>query len=492
MYSCGDDGLLLRHDLSRGLEFEAGVDGALNMRRNQNARKYQPLDSIEAHDEMAALKLSVHPEIDSIVLTSGQDGSITLWDFRSKTAEVGRIDSANSQKLRDLRMSFKSSGPFQGYDLNLLEFHTTLSPLYSTSVANPVDTSSVSFSPCGTLFGATFQKWYPTIYSIHDPFPLATLRSKVDGIRFRGPSVGQPMMAALQRPVRGYLSTCTIKTGAFGGGGDVDFLGKQRGKSSWKRNPGGLVFSVGSDDRRAYVWEVPNKEFLVSKRVDVDPARDFGGSGGLDKRQAAIAFVGDKGEKKVPYEVEEEAFSVGEHRSIVNSVLFHPSLPLIVTAGVEKIVRVFSPFPFSNYNETLENKSDTVPRLNALPLLTGMFDDFEATTREDTWTLADFDRLIIRESNRNTLWNNLDDLSSDTSDGDDDSSDSDDSDDSNGSSDSWETMSEDVNEEEVSSNRSPHFISLEEVESDSEQELEDAFTNTEELLHGKRKRGNSD
>jgi len=39
-------------------------------------------------------------------------------------------------------------------------------------------------------------------------------------------------------------------------------------------------------------------------------------------------------------------FTLKSHRSIVNSLLFHPHLPLIYTAGVEKLVRMFSPFPF--------------------------------------------------------------------------------------------------------------------------------------------------
>jgi hypothetical protein len=35
-------------------------------------------------------------------------------------------------------------------------------------------------------------------------------------------------------------------------------------------------------------------------------------------------------------------------RSIINNLVFHPDLPLIATSGVEKTVRVFSPFPLSN------------------------------------------------------------------------------------------------------------------------------------------------
>ncbi len=47
-----------------------------------------------------------------------------------------------------------------------------------------------------------------------------------------------------------------------------------------------------------------------------------------------------------PQVIQKESFTLKPHRSIVNSTLFHPHFPLIFTAGVEKIVRQFSPFPY--------------------------------------------------------------------------------------------------------------------------------------------------
>jgi hypothetical protein len=57
---------------------------------------------------------------------------------------------------------------------------------------------------------------------------------------------------------------------------------------------------------------------------------------------------GSKRRRVLPHMIPKEDFTLQGHRSIVNSVLFHPHQPLIVTAGVEKIVRQFSPFPYSH------------------------------------------------------------------------------------------------------------------------------------------------
>ncbi|KAJ3059946.1 hypothetical protein HDU98_004037, partial [Podochytrium sp. JEL0797] len=245
----------------------------------------------------------------------------------------------------------------------------------------------------------------------------------------------------------GYSSTCTIKTGAFGGTATLDYLGKSR-----KHNTSSFVFGVGSDDRRAYVWEVPPKEFLLSRREEVDAVVDFGRRRRFEEDR--VAFVGDNGVKKVPFEVSEEAFSVGVHRSIVNSILFHPKIPLVVTAGVEKICRVFSPFPFRDFDDVQDNKTDTIPRDNfgyrSQPIM-----GLSGALREDIRTLIVFDRLIERESQRNTLWNDSEDIpGSDDSDSEDGSSADDDENGSwettsgeGGSELEWETADEDASED---------------------------------------------
>lgn len=87
-------------------------------------------------------------------------------------------------------------------------------------------------------------------------------------------------------------------------------------------------------------------------------------------------------------------FTLKSHRSIVNSLIFHPHLPLIYTAGVEKLVRIFSPFPFIDptlisstqerikgtlvpYNVQQGELSEDASVLNFFDMLHGSEDSFE-------------------------------------------------------------------------------------------------------------------
>ncbi|ORY43622.1 WD40 repeat-like protein [Rhizoclosmatium globosum] len=385
IYSCANDSLLLRHDANRGILGGGAIDGSSGAarRRQRNRRSYQPLDEILAHNEMAVLKLSIHPEEDQVVLTSGQDGTIALWDFRAKKHEQGRLTSMNSQNcvtfnptmpnlfltcdeaggifLRDLRKSFTTTTTNPSPLLQ--HYNTTLSTGPHTS--NPLDTTSVAFSPCGTMFGATFQKWYPALYSLRDPFPLAFFKSIVDGVRFHGPTA----------------STARVRSRRvlLGGGGvnGVEYLRERRYGGSIGGE--GYVFGCGSDDRYAYVWEVPGREWVKEKREEVNPY---------------LSLLG-----------------------MWKGVLFADRVPLIVTAGVEKVVRIHSNYAFGDYDEEKDNKKATVPRPHGLR--PGPPDPGNST-EEDLHILMDFDRLVIRECSRNTVWDAPDGFDFDSSDGDDD------------------------------------------------------------------------
>ncbi|KAJ3063236.1 hypothetical protein HDU99_004935, partial [Rhizoclosmatium hyalinum] len=134
-------------------------------------------------------------------------------------------------------------------------------------------------------------------------------------------------------------------------------------------------------------------------------------------------------------------------------VLFADRVPLIVTAGVEKVVRIHSNYAFGDYDEEKDNKKDTAPRLYGLR--PGPPDPGNST-EEDLHILMDFDRLVIRECSRNTVWDAPDGFDFDSSDGDDDDDeddmwDDDDVDDFGGldvddgweTEDSWETVGDD-------------------------------------------------
>ncbi|KAI8617717.1 WD40-repeat-containing domain protein [Chytriomyces sp. MP71] len=398
MYSCANDGLLLKHDVSRGIsdykhhrtlssssasEVSSLKSPAAKRQRRNNSEVFKgpdPLESIDGHDGGAVLKLSMHPETEDVVLTCGQDGSVALWDFRASQHAQGRIETVFSQNcvtfnpamtnlflnaddfgniiLRDIRTAFTSTSAVQGNGYPyLLKFHTTLSKPNRPYTSNPIDTTSVAFTPCGTLFAATFQKWRPTLYTLRDSFPLAMFKSRQDGIKFHGRGRDAIVRGAGGDVLDGCSSSCTIKTGAFG---DALAAGYPMSRSGVDRSSG-FVFGMGSDDRRAYVWDVPREAWLMDRRRSVDAFADatmeVGGGTGRD-----VAFVSKEGVKKIPFLVEEELFSMAGHRSVVNSVAFHPRMPLIATAGVEKVVRLFSPYAWSDYDEEKDNKTDSVHR----------------------------------------------------------------------------------------------------------------------------------
>ncbi|KAJ3126287.1 hypothetical protein HK100_010342 [Physocladia obscura] len=315
LYSCGNDGLLVRYDISRAGNLGIAV---------------APESTEVAHESFAALKLSICPKNDNIVLTSGQDGSIALWDMRCSSRRLqGRISSSNCQNcvtfnptmpdlflssddaghiiLRDLRMS-----GFENSDKKLYQYVTQLCETSRLQIANPIDTTSVVFSPCGKMFAATMQKWRPTLYSTSDSFPIAIFKSESDGLWHKS-SLSSLSTA---RVLHGYSSSCTIKSGAFGDSTLIDYLGNcaqesmgsEHSSNRWyiesnEQGGGGLVFSVGSDDRRAYVWEVPKVSFLMDRRTQCEKFTEWSNA-------SAIIYADNNGKSVKPFEICKEAYSI--------------------------------------------------------------------------------------------------------------------------------------------------------------------------------------
>jgi hypothetical protein len=56
-----------------------------------------------------------------------------------------------------------------------------------------------------------------------------------------------------------------------------------------------------------------------------------------------------KGAKFYPRVISSPSYALKNHKSLVNSVLSHPELPCLVTAGVEKVFRFFSAWPMHGF-----------------------------------------------------------------------------------------------------------------------------------------------
>ncbi|KAJ3193707.1 hypothetical protein HK101_004336 [Irineochytrium annulatum] len=167
------------------------------------------------------------------------------------------------------------------------------------------------------------------------------------------------------------------------------------------------LFAMGSDDFRAYVWEIPPVGELLERRKEV-------GKVGECRPPDCVEVIGPKKRRYVPCMIEEERFALQGHRSIVNSVVFHPHLPLIATAGVEKVVRLFAPFPLTS--DCVDAPALRPVSSNPRPRSLFQDDRHEETMEEDISTLRQFDYLLLSESFHDALWGSGGDSSGESDD----------------------------------------------------------------------------
>lgn len=183
-----------------------------------------------------------------------------------------------------------------------------------------------------------------------------------------------------------------------------------------------LYYAAGSDDFRAYIWKVPSTELLLSQRTNANKfvrLSDWEAPGGLTSR---ISFatretskdaddeaetgnvIGEHRVRTIPVEVNEaNGGIISGHQSIVNTTLFHPTLPYLVTCGIEKAIRVHS----SGANDGVAREPFVQRVKGTLKQTDGESDDDSegeyddegqaVTTTESVKTLEYFDRVLERE-----------------------------------------------------------------------------------------------
>nr|XP_015824675.2 DDB1- and CUL4-associated factor 5 [Nothobranchius furzeri] len=153
---------------------------------------------------------------------------------------------------------------------------------------------------------------------------------------------------------QGYFNSCTMKSCCFAGDKDQYILS-------------------GSDDFNLYMWKIPN-----------DP--EAGGPG----RVVNGAFMVLKG-----------------HRSIVNQVRFNPHTYMICSSGVEKVIKLWSPYQQPDSEGDLESRVEDKSRslysheeyINlVLNSGSGLSHDYiTQSIEEDPRMMAFFDSLVRRE-----------------------------------------------------------------------------------------------
>ncbi|KAI0670884.1 WD40 repeat-like protein [Trametes maxima] len=364
---------------------------------NKRAPSNSPSSSHNQHDDCIRA-ISCHPEQDPIFLSASEDGRIVLHDMRANNrytqaqATLQQIapfscvqyhptipqlfatsDTRGVVCLRDVRMAFgpRSQRRNQG---TVHKYVTSITMQGLGRMARP-ETSSLVFDRDGRRLALTMLHHLPTLYSLNDPYPIATFsgRHLPDGSPVPG---GE----------RTWSNSCTMKHGSFGGFGlDTDDY-----------------FAHGSDDFRAYVWKIPTDAALRERRNVVTHYEwdRFPRPGEIGYAESYV------GPRYVPVELSVPHARLAGHNSIVNTALIHPSRPYLLTAGIERFIRLHSPTSVTPSTEPL---SPTPQEVRAVPesdrnsrmLLyraMGIIDDpADDDDEDDAQAIALFDQILRTE-----------------------------------------------------------------------------------------------
>ncbi|KAI0770187.1 WD40 repeat-like protein [Fomes fomentarius] len=343
------------------------------------------------HDSIRAI--SCHPEQDQLFLSAAEDGRIILHDMRANPqhTRTQRIFQHNAEFtcveyhptmanifatsdnrgqvcLRDVRMAF---GPLsQRREEGIIhKYVTTVAKQGVARMARP-EASSLTFDSEGRRLAVTMQHHIPTLYALNDLYPIATF----SGRHFRD---GSPVPPGVQT----YSNSCTMKHGSFGG------LGSNRD----------MFYVEGSDDFRTYVWKVPEVSALLEGR-DVVSYSEWT----MNKRPGEIGYSSSLlGPRYVPVDISVPLARLTGHDSIVNTALIHPYRPYILTAGIERYIRLHSPTEASPCTEPLSLTPTEVRSITtAFPRnrrLFGTVDELMDDDDDDSQAITLFDHILRQE-----------------------------------------------------------------------------------------------
>ncbi|GEM11148.1 WD repeat domain 22 [Rhodotorula toruloides] len=294
---------LAAHPSNPYLFLAASADGTL---RSHDVRIPNPVSVLP--DVCAMNDIAYHPLTPEMMVYAGDDGQVGLLDARTAWRDPSSGPASRVHLARDVAVV--------QYEARLTRRKTASSPLQCAAPG----ISSAVFSSSGSIICATLSGHLPTLYELNDPSPLANFASP-------GPPDSAPLARPMSSPSserhsalsfpHGYRNTTTTKHDSFGGS-----LGASPGD--------GLLYAAGSDDFRVYVWEVPCLEALKEQRCKLE--KDQLRTGDMYFRKDDISpFIR-------PFSISPASSLLTGHRSVVNTALFHPNVPLLYTSGVEKIV----------------------------------------------------------------------------------------------------------------------------------------------------------
>ncbi|PLW52472.1 hypothetical protein PCANC_10609 [Puccinia coronata f. sp. avenae] len=374
----------------------------------RNSSAHSAVSVLTQHAE-SCRRVACHPQEYSCLLSAGEDGKVFRHDLRTP-------DQPNNAPLLEARAQYtdlcwnpvspdlflaSTNHTIRLYDRRKLGSNPTANlqsclVSYTTNLMKPKplfrighpEISSVTIDPTGQLLGAMMSKWYPTIWSLDDPHPLAVLKS-------------EPTVDGDAQTQGGFRDVCTIKHGGFSNHVHSD----------------STYFAGGSDDFRCYGWKIPSVAEMESQRCEIKSVSDWPGEATVDTCAYGSKIY------TVPVSISKPSIKLHGHRSIPNSVLFHPYLPLVCTSGVEKLVKVHSARRVGWYaHQSTDSRAQmtsttvraTMSMADRIPFIFGpshRAQQYSAARPEDEdlETLAMFDALLEREKDdHQALWYGLD------------------------------------------------------------------------------------
>lgn len=139
------------------------------------------------------------------------------------------------------------------------------------------------FSPAVPSLTGEAQQWYPVIYALNDPDPLAvcTGRNLPDG-----------SLVPLGQRTYSNISTMKVKTFFYAFWGMLIWV-MQHGSFGGPALSRDEYYAAGSSDFRAYVWKIPDSSHLVQQRqhLDIDQWATFTHGDVVGEPRFSHAFV---------------------------------------------------------------------------------------------------------------------------------------------------------------------------------------------------------
>ncbi|XP_065320672.1 putative uncharacterized protein DDB_G0277255 isoform X2 [Gordionus sp. m RMFG-2023] len=305
LFSSGNDEQVIHHDL------------------NKNTAK-----NVFLYDD-AIYGLSVDPFNDNIFCVACEDGQVLMTDARTikdsvrvasytspfhsvmhHPIENNYLITANTKEgigLWDIRkpgsclFRYRSKKPIILPALPKLDKVNTFSSYNNHLDEQDEDNvMSAKFNSDGSLVMALFRRLGPQLYpSNHD------ILKRGHGHSFKSDEVDKenPLMPICKFDHPTYYNSCTMKSGCFAGDKDQYIVS-------------------GSDDFNVYIWKIPDG--VLSLNFDIHASTYH-----------------------LPY------YIMKGHRSIVNQTRFEPNQNLLVSSGVEKIIKIWSPNAIGLKDKTL-------------------------------------------------------------------------------------------------------------------------------------------